>query len=312
MVSSGSPTGVSIPARPDSLRDEPQIFSVLLFEVPAMNTAQNRSHSVSIRRLGQALLLSTACLAFAALPASAQDPKPAQDKETAKAAIPVPVKAAASASPQIDGAKAKKGKNNKAQKNKVAKALPVAGNDTCAGGVLFDDGTTEGGVGYHSGLNLGMVVQRFDSPKLSGKAVDKVCACLFSNRAEAVDFEVVFFEEQGGQPAAKPYASVAARATDLPQKMAESGRFYSVDVSDVTLPEGPSYVGVRWDPSKAHRTFTCIDKTEKEGQAPIQGFHRDNISRGWEDLLKSKDFYFKGHQSAMIRVQPKKDAKADK
>ena len=185
---------------------------------------------------------------------------------------PVAAQPAASASPQIKSAPPEP-------------SFPMAGKDSCSEGVVFDDGSVEGGLGYFNNVQLGELVQRFDSPKLSGKSVAKVCVGLFSNAAEEMAFEVVFYREEGGLPAAEPYAAVAAETgSTLPKKMAEAGRFYSVDISDVTMPEGASYVGVRWNPMAAERAFVALDKSDGEGRTPVATFHRDSVSTGWEDL----------------------------
>lgn len=186
--------------------------------------------------------------------------------------------------------------------------IPKAGSADCAAGVKMDDGTVEGGYGYMSTVTEGTFVQRFDDAKLRGKPLDQVCVCLLSNGSEKMKFDVVFFEERNGKPADTPFASVTARAKDLPQKVAESGRFYSVDVSDVTFPDGPGYVGVRWNPSTEKRTFVCLDQGSAGNLGErTPGFHRDNQSRGWEDVLTTKDWLFKYHEAALIRVLPKAD-----
>lgn len=212
---------------------------------------------------------------------------------------PATVKAAASASPNIDKPEPKE------------LIFPKAGKDDCAKGVILDDGTVEGGLGYFTNLELGEIVQRFESPKLSAKNVKQVCVGLFSNEAQTMIFEVVFYRDENGRPAATPFAAVAAESGAMPRKMAEAGRFYSVDISDVTLPEGPSFIGVRWNPKLAARAFVALDKSEGEGRTPVPTFHRDTQSKGWDDLLTSKDFIYKGYQSALIRVLPGA-AKAEK
>lgn len=232
---------------------------------------------------------------------------------------PVPMKPAASASPQIQDAKTKAAKAKAAAKAKGAKAkaaaeaakvelkesdFPIAGQDDCKSGVFKDDGTVEGGMGFQTNMQLGEIVQRFDSSRLAGKAVAKVCVGLFSNGVDNMAFEIVFYADQGGRPADEPYASVAAQARDLPKKMKDAGRFYSVDIKDVKLVDGPSFIGVRWNPKLGRRGFAGLDKTARDGSTPTPTFYRDSKSPGWEDLLTSKDFLYNEYQASLIRVVP--------
>ena len=178
--------------------------------------------------------------------------------------------------------------------------------ETCVDGVMLDDNSVEGGYGFIPSLEWGTFVQRFDVPELFGREVEKVCVCFLSDRVDELDFEVVFHQEVGGVPSAEPYARVAGHASDLPNSSKEAGKMFPVAIDGVKLPDGPSYIGVRWDPGKGERAFVCSSKgTKGNVKNPTLGFQKDNRSTAWENILTTKDFVFAYHQNALIRVVPK-------
>ncbi len=185
--------------------------------------------------------------------------------------------------------------------------------ETCVNGVMLDDGSVEGGYGFIPSLEWGSFVQRFDVPELFGREIEKVCVCFLSDRVDELDFEVVFHQEVGGVPSAEPYARVAGHASDLPNSSKEAGKMFPVAIDGVKLPDGPSYIGVRWDPGKGRRAFVCSSKgTKGNVKTPTLGFQKDSRSTAWENILTTKDFVFAYHQNALIRVVPKaKEATED-
>lgn len=181
----------------------------------------------------------------------------------------------------------------------AASAVPTDASG-CAAGVVKDDGDPETGYGFVPSAVEGIYVQRFRAEEFPSRWLSKVCVCLMKTRGESdADFEVVFYEDAGGRPAATPFASVAAHATDLPRSKEAAGRFYDVDVS-VEVPAGAFYVGARWDPSAARFMFVCTDTSAGTGKAPV--FFREDRSRGWASVFQARDPIFRPHRSILVRA----------
>lgn len=199
-----------------------------------------------------------------------------------------------------------------AETEQVAAAeTPMAEADDCAGGVVLDDGSVETGYGFVPSSSWGVFVQEFDSAAFASREISRVCVCWLRTReVEEVDYEVVFYEQQGNGPAAEPYASVQGKATDVPMGVANAGRLYPVEIDGVTLPEGKSYIGVRFDPSIARFFFVCTDRSE--GTPIVTGFQKDDRSRRWTNVLFTPDPSFQNHRSVLIRAEAgPADASAD-
>ena len=126
---------------------------------------------------------------------------------------------------------------------------------------------------------------------------------------KAADFEIVFYEEQAGRPAAEPYATVAASAQDIPfMNDEEPGRFYPIEIKasseegagGVMLRGDATYIGARFKPTETPRFAVCGDKSE--ASAPVQGFQKDDRAKGWDDLLTTRDWTYGDHKALMIRA----------
>lgn len=184
----------------------------------------------------------------------------------------------------------------------LASGGAAASGDTCAAGLVQDDGTVETGYGFVPSATYGIYVQEVRAEELPRRALARVCVCWLKTRFEsAVDFQVVFYADAGGVPAAEPYATVPATATDVPRSVAAAGRFYPVDVSGVLLREGLSYVGVRWNPAAARFLFVCTDtspETEK-----VNAFFQEERAPRWTSVFQARDPIFRPHRSILVRVE---------
>ena len=186
------------------------------------------------------------------------------------------------------------------------KEIPAA--SPCGGGAVHDDGTVETGYGFVPSSDDGIYVQELRSSDLPGRHLSKVCVCLLKTRLDDdALFRVVFYKDAGGRPADKPYAAVASRAENIPRKVEEAGRFYEVDVSGVEIPEGTSYVGVRWNPSKAKFLFTCTDTSEETAKKPV--FFRETMKPIWTSVFHAKDPIFKPHRAILVRTEAGKESR---
>lgn len=177
----------------------------------------------------------------------------------------------------------------------------------CSSGVVLDDGSVETGYGFVPSATYGIYVQRFESSAFRSRQLEQVCICWLKTRhGVEAEFEVVFYGDAGGRPAAEPYATVEASATDLPASVEEAGRFVAVDVSGVTLAEGTSYVGARWKPDEAKFLFICTDTSETTAETRV--FFSEDRAPAWTDVRESRDPIFRDHRAIGVRVMA---AKAD-
>lgn len=179
---------------------------------------------------------------------------------------------------------------------------PEAEETACAGGAIKDDGSVETGYGYVPSAKMGVYVQEIDSSDLPSRELSEVCVCWLRSRPDDdLDFEVVFYPDQGGRPTRVPYAKVRSTATEVPNGVADAGRFYSVDVSGVTLAEGKSYVGVHWNPSASTFFYVCTDTSEETPYTTV--FSAEDRAPAWANIKNSLDPIFKPHRAIMVRVK---------
>ncbi len=179
---------------------------------------------------------------------------------------------------------------------------PEPEGTACAGGAIKDDGSVETGYGYVPSAKMGVYVQEIDSSELPSRELSEVCVCWLRTRADDnIDFEVVFYPDQGGRPSRVPYAKVRSTANEVPKGVDAAGRFYSVDVSDVTLAEGTSYVGVHWNPSASTFFFVCTDTSEETPYTNV--FSAEDRAPAWTNIKDSRDPIFRPHRSILVRVK---------
>ncbi|MEM1205580.1 MAG: hypothetical protein AAGN66_20280 [Acidobacteriota bacterium] len=184
-------------------------------------------------------------------------------------------------------------------------AAPAPG---CGDGVVKDDGDADTGYGFVPSANWGLYLQSFTSEELGGTQMDRVCLCWLRTRADdEIDFEVVFYAKKQGQPAPEPYATVAASASGVPTSSRDGKgalvldeRFYDVDVSEVTIPEGESYIGVRWNPNADKFFFVCADHSDATEKVNV--FQMEDRAPGWQSVLVSSDPMFAKHKAMMLRA----------
>lgn len=184
-------------------------------------------------------------------------------------------------------------------------AIPAAategGEVACEGGVIVDDGSAETGYGWVPSVIEGEYVQRFHTHQFPTRRLETVCICWIRTQPDTeIDFEVIFYEDVDGEPAATPYAAVPASASVPPQGIV--GTFTEVDVTGVRLPVGPSYVGARWDASADRFFFVCTDTSA--ATPTVEVFFRDDRSEGvWTSVLQSPDPIFTNHRALMVRAR---------
>ncbi|MEM8994171.1 MAG: hypothetical protein AAGF23_05185 [Acidobacteriota bacterium] len=270
------------------------------------------------------LFLVAATSLFLTLPAFAQEAEKEAPKNTPKEAASVgdesmshgeatkPETPEEPPEPTLEEAAKKAAADKAARENhlKEQASRKIKMNDpgpACADGVKLEDGVIESGYGFVTTAKMGEYVQRFDSKLFPSRNITEVCVCwIRGSRVNKVDFEVVFYKEVGGRPADKPYAAVAASSEGLPFRKVNAGRFYPAAIDGVTLPEGPSYIGVRFNPGVAKQIFVCADHSETT--AAVLGFQREDRAKGWDNMLTSRDWIFAEHRALSIRAVAEKPA----
>lgn len=248
------------------------------------------SYSLTLCALLLSLLLPTAAATAQETPKNDATPPevspPAASAGVEPGAEATPGAAAKPTSPSADGT--------------AAERLPNAPADACQGGLIFDDGKADKGYSFVSSARWGMYVQQVTSEALPSRHLQNVCVCWFQKPGGGdADFEVLFFAAEGKRPAMEPYAKVKSTAKSLGQGKLDA-KWHSVDVSGVSVPEGTSYIGVRWQPKKEPRLFVCSDHSP---ETPRQkAFFGEDRSKGWIDLEATADPIFIPHRALLIRT----------
>lgn len=199
--------------------------------------------------------------------------------------------------PQVDATAEEPGEPNPAEEP----AEDQSPSDPCAGGVIKDDGATDLGYSFVPSSVEAIYLQAFHSDELPSREIGSVCVCFFQKPGGSdADFEVVFHADGGGGPALEPFAAVPAVATALGQGR-DDAKLYEVDISGVTVPEGPFYVGARWNPSEEVRLYICADHSPESEKA--EGFYKDDRQQGWRSVFRTADPTFNNHRSLLVRVK---------
>lgn len=182
-------------------------------------------------------------------------------------------------------------------------------SEACAGGVVLDDGSAETGYGWVPSVIEGEYVQEFDAARFTSRRLSSVCICWLRTRPDTrIGFEVVFYRQVADPkiegrliPEKTPYAVFPGTAEVTPLGIAET--FVEIDVDDLVIPSGRSYIGARWDASQDQFFFICADTTEET--PPVEVFFRDDRAKGeWASVFESFDPIFADHRAMMVRTLP--------
>lgn len=232
-------------------------------------------------------LIGCALVGLAATAANAQQDPPSTSAEGKEKAAADKKVAAKKATPKEDA------------KPTEAERLPNAPADACQGGLIVEDGKADKGYSFVSSAKWGMYVQQVRSQDFPTRHLQNVCVCWFQKPGGSdADFEVVFFTEEGTRPSMEPYAKVKATAKAVGEGKLDA-KWHSVDVSGVSVPEGTSYIGVRWQPKKEKRLFVCSDHSPETLRQTA--FFGEDRSRGWINLETTADPIFIPHRALLLR-----------
>lgn len=178
----------------------------------------------------------------------------------------------------------------------------------CEGGVVYDDGSLETGYGFVPSVFEGQFLQRFDPADIPPGDLESVCLCWVRTREDdEIDYDVVFYEDRDGEPDFLPYASVPAVTSEVPNGIV--GVFDEIDVSGVELPDGPVWIGARWDAGANRFFFVCADHGPADDFVSEVDFSLDR-GRNWVPVLESGDPIFTDHRALMVRLSMRTPAVA--
>ena len=137
----------------------------------------------------------------------------------------------------------------------------------CAGGIVYDDGTVEGGLAFTADT-LDMVM-RFDLGA-PGTKIEEVCVCWTRDDSQGpntdVPFEIVVYDVAANGEPGEVLGVVPQQADDVP--VFQDSRFYTYDLSgeDIVVPGEQAYVGVSWFANSEPEFFICTDDNGDGGQ----------------------------------------------
>jgi len=152
-----------------------------------------------------------------------------------------------------------------------AAAVAAVATPSCAGGIVYDDGTFEARIRFlDSNTGQGLEadgVMRFDLPASSVR-IDQVCLCWArgENAPSTLDHGLVFFAADG--PGGAPGTEIAVFDA-VTNGIDETETIFTYDVGGLEVAGGAVYVGPRWNGRggpDANGIFLCTDENGPGGQ----------------------------------------------
>jgi len=175
----------------------------------------------------------------------------------------------------------------------------VQGGMDCAGGEIYDDGTTENGYSGNPALiSLFEAVMQF-TPASNPGTYDTVCVCLTTIAAggPTLDFEIEVRDDDGagGSPGTL-LGAVPVSVNTIPTFPGTA--FFEVDITSLMLniPSGNVWMGPRWNPMLFPSRFVCADETLATPLHP--GFVNFNNPSTWQ----ATETVFPNYRANLIRA----------
>jgi hypothetical protein len=150
--------------------------------------------------------------------------------------------------------------------------LPVGSTfaqDTCAGGIIVDDGTFENGLSAASSAPSAEYVMRV-TPPAGLQRLDRVCVCWTRLGTDPqnpdLNFDLnVYASTADNKPGLLIDTLPAQTATAVPANPAVA--FSGYDLSGLAIDvTGPIFVGPKWDPGSEPNFFLCLDQNGGGGE----------------------------------------------
>lgn len=191
-------------------------------------------------------------------------------------------------------------------KSLVAPAGVVVDCAAEPGLIVHDDGTVESAYAGNSAWPNGiMMVDKFTPPAYPGSIRSVCVAFVGSSGVDALDFEIVVFDDNGpdGGPGTE-LGALAASVTGLPQYPIETPTWSGFDISSLytTIASGSVYVGVRWLPASVNnRVFLAADQSDDRPVGFAEGQYWNHGASG---VWKPIEVPFTEYRSMFIRALP--------
>jgi hypothetical protein len=175
------------------------------------------------------------------------------------------------------------------------RGLQQAGDD-CAGGEIYDDGEANNGYGGNPAIVSSVVFVQLFNPSAEQKIYVKACFNFASLAGDNLDFEIVAFANEGGQPGAELSAtpvSISGIPGGLP------GQWYAFEVTGIPgfSPTEPVFIGARWNPMLFPRRFVAADESPT---TPLHPSFVDFNLGGWQPVQTA----FSNYRALLIRLAP--------
>lgn len=152
---------------------------------------------------------------------------------------------------------------------------------SCSDGIVYDDGSFEGGLRGPMGTQTFEISQRFDLPFIGsgGAEVVRVCACLSHTVSATDDFPLNFVVRRptsaGDMPGARLHTE-AVMVMDVPDF--PTCQFFTVDLAGVTFDTETVFVGVEWDQSSFPELLVSEDTN---GPTSQPSFYTTSSGASW-------------------------------
>lgn len=152
---------------------------------------------------------------------------------------------------------------------------------SCSDGIVYDDGSFEGGLRGPMGTQTFEVSQRFDLPLIgSGDAeILRICACLSHTVSATNDFPVNFVVRRPTSNGLMPGARLRTEAVmvmDVPEF--PTCQFFTVDLAGVTFDTDTIFVGAEWDQGMFPELLVSDDN---DGPKTQPSFYTVNSGASW-------------------------------
>lgn len=152
---------------------------------------------------------------------------------------------------------------------------------SCSDGIVYDDGSFEGGLRGPMGTQTFEISQRFDLPFIGsgGAEVLRICACLSHTVSATDDFPVNFVVRRptsaGDMPGAR-LRTEGVMVMDVPDF--PTCQFFTVDLTGVTFDTDTIFVGVEWDQGMFPELLISEDT---DGPTTQPSFYTANSGASW-------------------------------
>lgn len=165
--------------------------------------------------------------------------------------------------------------------------------------IAHDDGSVENGYSGNPGGNSEvMFVDRFD-PTAYPASVDGVCIAMISTGPDALDFDIVFYDDDGpGDGPGTELGEQHVHADGLPSPQTDPV-FFGFDVSSLglSIDSGSMYIGMRWAPADPG-VYIASDESPGHPVGYAEGYWWNDVDAAWSPLPNA----FPNYRALFVRA----------